>query len=238
MSRVGRAARRNGTIAVLILCLCAAGGTRAQGDAAELIRRINAVVQTRYEHVLGFTDVEHYAVFRGKNPAQPAATMTVKVTYQKGKGKSYVILSQTGSHVVQKFGLRPLLENEERINNPATFEQSWFISANYGMKPRPEDARKINGRECIPVAIKPKRKAPNMIDGTLWVGARGGSIVRVEGIASQSPSVFAGTTKMMRDYAEVDGYAMATHARAESNSMIFGRTVVTIDYGDYHLQTR
>jgi hypothetical protein len=41
---------------------------------------------------------------------------------------------------------------------------------------------------------------------------------------------------MMRQYEQIDGFPMATHARAESNSMLFGRTVVTIDYSDYHLQ--
>jgi hypothetical protein len=43
---------------------------------------------------------------------------------------------------------------------------------------------------------------------------------------------------MMRQYASIDGFAMATHARAESDSSLFGRTVVTIDYRDYHLQLR
>ena len=41
---------------------------------------------------------------------------------------------------------------------------------------------------------------------------------------------------MMRQYESIDGYPMATHARAESNSWLFGRTVVTIDYSDYHLE--
>jgi hypothetical protein len=31
---------------------------------------------------------------------------------------------------------------------------------------------------------------------------------------------------------------MAMHARAESTSMLFGRTVVTIDYSGYELQLR
>jgi len=34
------------------------------------------------------------------------------------------------------------------------------------------------------------------------------------------------------------GYAMATHAHAESSSFLFGRTAVTIDYSDYHFQMR
>jgi hypothetical protein len=31
---------------------------------------------------------------------------------------------------------------------------------------------------------------------------------------------------------------MATHARAESSSPLFGRTVVVIDYSDYHFDLR
>jgi len=41
---------------------------------------------------------------------------------------------------------------------------------------------------------------------------------------------------MMRQYAQVDGFPMATRARAESDSFLFGRTTVTVDYSDYHLE--
>jgi hypothetical protein len=99
-------------------------------------------------------------------------------------------------------------------------------------------AQAIDGRSCYALAIKPKTKAPHMIDGTLWVDAHDGTIVRVEGIASKSPSRFAHTTHMMRQYVNIEGHAMATHARAESSSILFGSTVVLIDYTDYHLQIR
>ena len=42
----------------------------------------------------------------------------------------------------------------------------------------------------------------------------------------------------MRQYIEVSGYSMARHARAETRSSLFGRTVVVIDYGEYRLQIR
>ena len=57
-------------------------------------------------------------------------------------------------------------------------------------------------------------------------------------MASKSPSFWAGPTQMMRQYANVSGFAMATHARAVSNSFLFGQTIVTIDYSDYHIQLR
>ena len=77
-----------------------------------------------------------------------------------------------------------------------------------------------------------------MIDGTLWVDANDGSIVEIEGVASKSPSPFAGTTHMMRQYTNIEGFPMAMHARAESKSVLFGRTVVLIDYTDYHLHVQ
>jgi hypothetical protein len=207
-------------------------------DASAVIRDLDAANQARFENVLSFTDVEHYAVFRGGDQTNPAAAMTVKMTYKKGVGKNYVILEQSGSSLIQKFGLRPLLENEKSINNPATVSQSWFTSANYAMNLEPGVTRAIDGRECLAVSITPRHKAPNMIDGTLWVDALNHKLVEVEGVASKSPSIFAGTTHMMRRYADLQGYAMAIHARAESTSSLFGKTVITIDYSDYQFKIR
>jgi hypothetical protein len=36
----------------------------------------------------------------------------------------------------------------------------------------------------------------------------------------------------------MEGFAMATHARAVSNSWLVGQTVITIDYTDYAMQLR
>jgi hypothetical protein len=209
-----------------------------QPDPAAIIQHLDAANRARYDNVLGFTVTEHYAVFRGKDQDHPAAEMTVKTTYNKGVGKTYAVLSQSGSDLIQRFALRPLLDNEKAINDPATVEKSWFTSANYQMQLKPGVIQTIDGHNCIALAITPKRKAPNMIEGTLWVDASDHSNVEVEGVASRSPSVFAGTTKMMRRYANISGYAMATHARAESNSFFFGRTVVLIDYTGYEIQLR
>jgi hypothetical protein len=77
-----------------------------------------------------------------------------------------------------------------------------------------------------------------MIEGTLWVDAKDGSIVRIEGTASQSPSIFVGPAQVTRWYVDMVGYSMATHARATSDSFLLGQTIVTIDYRDYQFQLR
>jgi hypothetical protein len=222
---------------IFVAVLSAAVQAAQQPDAA-IIRDLDAANQARFDSVLTFTDVEHYSVFRGGDEVHPAAEMTVKMTYEKGIGKDYVVLSKSGSSLIQKIGLQPLLDNEKAINDPAKVAQSWFNSTNYEMRLNPGVSQMIDGRPCLAVAITPRHKAPNMIEGTVWVDAETHTLVQVEGVASRSPSVFAGTTKMMRRYANMQGYAMATLARAESSSMLFGKTVVTIEYRDYHFQLR
>jgi len=209
-----------------------------QPDEASVIHHIDAVVEARFEAVLGFTDTEHYAVYRNNDETNPAAEMTVKTTYNKDTGKSYSIVSETGSEVLRHFVLDSLLENEKRINEPANRRASWFISANYEMKLQPAGIQRIDGRDCLAVSLKPKDKAANLIEGTMWVDAKDYSTVQIQGVATKSPSMFSGPAHVMRQYSNLSGFAQATHARAVSNSTLFGQTTIIIDYRDYQIQVR
>jgi hypothetical protein len=207
-----------------------------QPDSAAVVRGVDAAVRARFDGIAGYTVTEHYAVYRGGDQTHPAAEMTVKTTYKKDSGKSYAILSQGGSGILLKFGLNPLLENEKRINDPANREASWFTSANYEMKLKSGQPEFVNGSECLAVSINPRRKAPNLLVGTIWVDAKDYTILRIAGTASKRPTIWSGPPQMTREYAKYDGFSEATHARAVSDSALFGQTVVTIDYQNYALE--
>jgi hypothetical protein len=162
--------------------------------------------------------------------------MTVKTMYRKETGKTYIIQSESGSELLRKLVLHKILDSEKEINLPANREASWITSANYAMTLRPGGVQRLDGRDCYVLDIAPKRKAPNLIDGTLWVDAKDGSIIQIEGITSKNASVFSGPTRVMRQYVNVNGFGMATHARAVADSALFGRTVIKIDYKDYGIQ--
>ncbi|MGD0789242.1 MAG: hypothetical protein ABR898_14765 [Terracidiphilus sp.] len=231
-------AARAAAVACCIACLGIVSAAAQQMDAASVIQRVDAAVKARIDHVAAYTVTEHYAVYRGKDETHPAAEMTVRTEYKAETGKNYTILSQSGSGLIHKYVLAPLLDNEKTINLPGNRERSWFASANYEMQLKPGGVQRLDGRDCYALAIVPKHKAPNLIEGTLWVDAKDGSIARIEGTASQSVSVFTEPARVMRQYVSVNGYAMATHARAVSDSFLLGRTTVTIDYLDYQLQLR
>jgi hypothetical protein len=222
----------------ILAALCSASAPTQQPDAATVIGGIDAANQARYDNVLSFTATEHYAVYRGQDQTHPAAEMTVLDSYRRGVGKTYTIQSQSGSSIIIRFGLKPMLEQERTINEPANLPHSWFISANYEMKPQLGATVKMNGRDCIAVPVTARAKAPNTINGTIWVDAKDYWLVQIDGLSSKSPSAFTGDTHLMRQYALIDGFSMATHARAETNSSLIGNSVITIDYSNYQLQLK
>jgi hypothetical protein len=207
-----------------------------QFDSAAVTRLVDAAVKARIESIAGYTVTEHYAVFRNKDEVHPVAEMTVNTTYRRDTGKSYVIVSQSGSDMMRRLVLGEILDHEKKLNQPGVREGSWFTSANYEMNLKPGGVQQLDGRDCLALALSPKRKSPNLIEGTLWVDAKSGSIVQVQGTASKSSSIFTGPTHVLRQYANFSGFSQATHARAESNSFMFGQTIVTIDYRNYQFQ--
>jgi len=207
-------------------------------DEASIVQHIDAVIKARFEAVLGFTVTEHYAVYRNSDETKPAAEMTVKTTYSKDTGKSYIIVSETGSEILKHFVLDALLENEKRINEPGNREASWFTSANYEFKLLAGGVQRVDGRDCYALSMKPREKASNLIQGTMWVDAKDFSTVKIEGVSTKSPSMLTGPSHAMRQYALFAGFAQATHARAESDSALFGKTMVTIDYSGYEMKIR
>lgn len=209
-----------------------------QPDEAAIIRGVDSAVKSRVACIASYTDTEHYKVFRGSDEVHPAAEMIVKTTYRPETGKNYEVLSESGSGIILKFGLKPLIANEKALNAPDKVSASWFVSANYEMTVQPGGPVLKDGRSCWQIAIKPRRKATNLIDGTLWVDAKDFSIVHLEGLSSKNPSLWSGPAHVMRAYVKVDGFAEAMHARAQSDSALIGRTVVTIDYEEYKIETR
>ena len=209
-----------------------------QLDTASVVRQVDAAVKARNDNLAGYTVTERYAVYRSNDEIHPIAEMTVMTTYKMESGKSYTIVSQTGSGIVRDMVLDAILDNEKQLNLPGIREGTWITSANYEMQLKPGGTRPLDGRDCLVLALIPKRKAPYLIEGSLWVDAKDGSIVQIQGTASKSSSLFAGPAQVMRQYANIGGFSQATHVRAVSNSFMFGATIVTIDYRDYHIQLR
>jgi hypothetical protein len=87
--------------------------------------KIDAAVKARVDGIASYTVTEHYTLFRNDDQTHAAAEMTVKTTYKRESGKSYEILSESGSEVLRRMVLHSILDNERDINKPGVREGSF-----------------------------------------------------------------------------------------------------------------
>jgi len=210
--------------------------TQTPVSSVPVLQGIDAAVEAREAELASYTVTEHYAVFRNQDQDHPAAEMTVKTTYQRDFGKTYEVLSETGSDLLRKQVLDAILDNERRLSQPVNRATAILTSANYNMTVKGPDT--IDGRSCVVVSLDPKRDSPYLFKGTIWVDAQDDSIVQLQGTAAKSRSVLTGPAEVQRQYAKIGGFPMATHVKAVSNSWLLGQTIIKIDYTDYAIVPR
>lgn len=227
--------RRRSILVAALLFLLPFSAPSENSSQAAIIHAIDAAVAARNDNVLGYTVTEHYSVLRNKDQ-QPAAEMTVRTTYERDKGKNYVIESESGSSILRKEVLDRVLDNEKVLTQPANRATAVITSANYEMNVRGNEP--IEGRDCIALSITPRRSSPYLFKGTIWVDPQDYGIVKLAGTAVRSPSFVTGPAEISRIYARIDGYPMATRATAVSNSWLFGETTIHIEYTGYNVKFR
>jgi hypothetical protein len=213
--------------------LATGASTPEHPAAPEIVQRIDAAVYQRFNAISGYTVIEHYSLYRN-GASTASAQETVKTVYTRSVGKEYTPIDQSGSSLLRSAVIDKVLAGEKELNLAANREGALITSHNYEMQPDPGNVQ-VNGRDCILVHLKPRRKSPHLFNGKMWIDASDFTVVRLEGAPSQSPSIFAGEATVARDYVKVDGFSMATHAEARSHTFLFGDTLLKIDYSSYHI---
>lgn len=204
-------------------------------DITTIVRGVDASVKNRIDRIADYTVTERYQLFRGEDETHPAAEMLVKTDYRKASGKSYTVLSESGSSFWRKEVLNTLLDNEKRMSQPGNVETALINSTNYEMNLDAAGREDLNGRNCLVLDITPRRSSEYLFNGKLWVDAHDYSIVQLKGIASKSAFFLAKAAAVSRQYESITGLPMAIHAEAVSGSALLGQTTVKIDYTNYQI---
>lgn len=207
-------------------------------DMGTIVRGVDSSVKNRIDHLAGYTVTEHYAVFRGHDDTHPAAEMLVKTTYRKETGKSYEIVSQSGSSLWRSEVLQRLLDDEKKMSQPGNVETALITSANYQMNLDKIGMQDLDGHHCLVLDITPRRNSEYLFKGQLWVDAKDFAIVQLKGTAAKSAFFLANAAQVARQYAPIEGLPMATHAEAVSGSSFLGQTVVKVDYSNYQIELK
>ncbi len=192
-------------------------------DAAEL----------RETRVAGYTVTEQYALRCSR--FNISAQMTVATVYKRDHGKTRTVISRSGSPTLQSKVFDRLLREEGEMSRGDVRRQTLVDSNNYTMHVAAEEVR--SNRKCYVVELTPKRASTHLLKGRAWIDAEDGSLIRIEGRPSSSPSFITGRPLIVREFQKVGEFWLAKSSHAVSDSFLFGRTELQIDYIDYHVDT-
>jgi hypothetical protein len=185
----------------------------------------------RAAHLAGYTVTEEYVIRSSR--FNKSAAMTVEAVYRQGQGKSYQVVARSGSAMFQTRVFDRLLKEEAEMSHGEARQRAAVNSQNYVIRLAGEEDRA--GRRCYVLELTPRAKGPHLLKGRAWIDQEDGSLIRIEGKPTASPSFLAGRPLVVRDYEKVGDFWLAKSSHAVSDSFFFGSTELSINYLDYHL---
>jgi hypothetical protein len=198
----------------------------------QLVTKVNDTDTRRESDIRTLVSTRRY-VMRNKKWENPAV-MDVRMTYERGAGKSFEILSMENTGGLQKRAFEKILESEvEASKKSLEIPDGAITPANYEFVPI--GTEKVNGRDCQVVQLKPKRNSKYLLEGKAWIDPKEHAIVRVEGRTSRSVSFWIGKPFIVQDFRKVEDVWVSACNRSVSDVKFLGRTELSVDFTDYKI---
>jgi hypothetical protein len=200
-------------------------------NSPDLIRDIDRAQTHREENLSAYSVTETYKLHNTR--FSETAEMVVNVDYKKGHGKTFQVISRRGPSFLHTAVFDKMLKEQAEMSRGSTRESVIVTSANYRMKPLGQEV--LEGHTCNVLELMPRRKSAHLLHGKAWVDAQTQNLIRIEGKPTASPSFWAGSPLVTRDYAEMESFSFAIRTRATSQSFFLGKSELLIEYSNYRI---
>lgn len=161
-----------------------------------------------------------------------SSAMDEEISYDALSGKSFRVVSQSGSRMLCEKVLQRALESEHTASHERTAMA--LTSANYVFHLAGADH--LDGRPMYVLEVDPKTSNKFLYRGRIWVDAEEFPVAKMEVQPARNPSFWISRTLIHHANAQVGNYWLARQNRSETMVRIGGTTVMTIDYGTYQFE--
>jgi hypothetical protein len=229
-----------GKVLIVAVFLLAAGAAwAANGDispaanlsSAQIVEQMQRHNQARTQALKHYKSVRHYQVeYRGFSKSI-VARMDVEVAYEASTGKSFRIVSQSGSKLLCEKVLKRAVESEKEAaqDKGATA----LTAANY--KFHLVGTESLGGRPAYILDVEPVKESKFLYRGKIWVDAADFALAKVEAEPAKNPSFWISRTRIQFTNAKRGDFWLPEKNRSETKVRIGGTAVLTIDYGVYQI---
>lgn len=227
-------------VLIVAVSLLAAGGAwAANGDTApaeklspaQIVEQMQRHNQARTQALKHYSSMRHYQVeYRGFSKTI-VARMEVEADYDAATGKSFRIVSQSGSKLLCEKVLKRAVESEKEAaqDKGATA----LTAANYRFHLAGSES--LGGRPAYILEVEPVKESKFLYRGKIWVDAADFALAKIEAEPAKNPSFWISRTRIQFTNAKRGDFWLPEKNRSETKVRIGGTAVLTIDYGAYQI---
>jgi hypothetical protein len=198
---------------------------------AQIVERMQQHNKKQAEGLEHYQSLRHYGVVYRGFFKTITAEMDVEVEYNASSGKSYRIVAQKGSKLLDEKVLKRAVDSEVEVSRNEA--EAALTEANY--KFHLAGSEDLGGRPAYILEVDPITPNKFLYKGKIWVDAADFAVAKIESQPSKNPSSWIGRTLIHHTNAKRHGFWLPEHNRSESKIRIGGTAVLTIDYGTYQI---
>ncbi len=203
------------------------GQVPANLTASQIVQQVERHNKARLDELRQYKALRHYAVEYKGFAHTVDAKMDVEVSYDAATGKSFHIVSQSGSNLLCEKVLKRAVDSEKE----ASQDKSLTALTNYRFSLLGADS--VNGRPAYILHQEPLREGKFLSRGKIWIDAEDFAVVKMETEPAKNPSFWISRTSISSSAVKADGFWLPGKTRSETKVRIGGTAVLTIDYGNY-----
>jgi outer membrane lipoprotein-sorting protein len=198
-------------------------------NETQIITELLTHNQLRTAALLGYTEQRTYEVtdMSGKVHAQEIG----QLEYRAPDKKSFVSTSESGSVIVRRLALNPLIASEIEAANEKQHHDSAITPANYTLELLGE--QQVGPYRCFVVQATPKRPDKYLFEGKVWIDSQDFAVVRIAGHPAKKLSFWIERADFVREYQRIDGFWLSKKDRTFVKVRWYGQKVLTIDHQNY-----
>ncbi len=230
--------RKKSVVCTVVLAISTALATAAAQPAAPADLSIEQILEQMQRHNKSQKDalkhyhtVRHYEAEYHGYGTTIEAKMAVEVNYDASSGKSFHIVSQSGSKLLREKVLKRAVDSEvEASRKPET---TALTQANYNFELLGNAS--VNGRPAYILQVDPIKESKFLYRGKIWVDANDFALVKFEASPAKNPSFWISRTMIRFSNLKIGNFWLPQRSDSETKVRIGGTARLTIDYGSYEI---
>jgi hypothetical protein len=198
---------------------------------AQIVQQIQQHNQARTDELKQYKALRHYQVEYTGFSRKIRAKMDVEVNYDAATGKSFRIVSESGSGLLREKVLKRAVDSEKEASRDKG--STAMTEANYRFHLAGSET--VAERPAYILDLEPLTASKFLVRGKIWVDAADFAVVKMEIEPAKSPSFWIARTLIHSTSAKTGDFWLPEQLRSETKVRIGGTAVMTIDYGIYDI---